>query len=89
MKPETMLFDEPTSSLDPEMIEEVLAVIKDLVSEGMTTVIATHEMGFAKDISTDVVFLERGEILERGSPKDIFYNPQNDRTRAFLSRFMK
>ncbi len=89
MKPETMLFDEPTSSLDPEMIEEVLAVIKDLVSEGMTTVIATHEMGFAKDISTDVVFLERGEILERGSPKDIFYNPQSDRTRAFLSRFMK
>jgi len=88
MKPETMLFDEPTSSLDPEMIEEVLAVIKDLVSEGMTTVVATHEMGFAKDISTDVVFLERGEILERGSPKDIFYNPKNDRTRAFLSRFM-
>lgn len=89
MKPEAMLFDEPTSSLDPEMIEEVLAVIKDLVSEGMTTVIATHEMGFARDVSTDVVFLERGGILEHGSPKDIFYNPKNDRTRAFLSRFMK
>lgn len=89
MKPEAMLFDEPTSSLDPEMIEEVLAVIKDLVSEGMTTVIATHEMGFARDVSTDVVFLDKGEILEHGSPKDIFYNPQNDRTRAFLSRFMK
>lgn len=55
----------------------------------MTTVIATHEMGFARDVSTDVVFLERGEILEQGSPKDIFYNPENDRTRAFLSRFMK
>ncbi len=89
MKPEAMLFDEPTSSLDPEMIEEVLSVIKDLVSEGMTTVIATHEMGFARDVSTDVVFLEKGEIVEFGSPKDIFYNPQNDRTRAFLSRFMK
>ncbi|HHT9113932.1 MAG: amino acid ABC transporter ATP-binding protein [Planctomycetes bacterium] len=89
MKPEAMLFDEPTSSLDPEMIEEVLAVIKDLVSEGMTTVIATHEMSFASDVSTDVVFLERGEILEHGSPKDIFYNPKNDRMRAFLSRFMK
>src|SRR3990167_2143217 len=89
MKPEALLFDEPTSSLDPEMIEEVLAVIKDLVSEGMTTVIATHEMGFARDVSTDVVFLAKGEIVEHGSPKDIFYNPKNDRTRAFLSRFMK
>ena len=89
MKPESMLFDEPTSSLDPEMIEEVLAVIKDLVSEGMTTVIATHEMGFARDVSTHVVFLENGEIVEYGSPMDIFYNPKNDRTMAFLSRFMK
>ncbi|MDO8141454.1 MAG: peptide ABC transporter ATP-binding protein, partial [Candidatus Brocadiales bacterium] len=79
----------PTSSLDPEMIEEVLVVIKDLVSEGMTTVIATHEMGFARDVSTHVVFLEKGEIIEYGSPKEIFYNPRNDRTRAFLSRFMK
>lgn len=89
MKPEAMLFDEPTSSLDPEMIEEVLQVIKDLVSEGMTTVIATHEMGFARDVSTQVVFLEKGEIVECGSPKDIFSNPKNDRTKAFLSRFMK
>jgi len=89
MKPEAMLFDEPTSSLDPEMIEEVLAVIKDLVSEGMTTVIATHEMGLARDVSTYVVFLEKGEIVEYGNPKDIFYNPKNDRTKAFLSRFMK
>ncbi len=89
MKPEVMLFDEPTSSLDPEMIEEVLAVIKDLVSEGMTTIIATHEMGFARDVSTEVVFLERGEIVEYGCPRDIFYNPKNDRTRIFLNRFMK
>jgi ABC-type polar amino acid transport system ATPase subunit len=89
MKPEAMLFDEPTSSLDPEMIEEVLAVIKDLVSEGMTTVIATHEMGFARDVSTKVVFLEKGEIIEEGEPKELFSNPRNDRTKAFLSRFMK
>ena len=89
MKPEAMLFDEPTSSLDPEMIEEVLAVIKDLVSEGMTTVIATHEMGFARDVSTKVVFLEKGEIIEEGEPKELFSNPGNDRTKAFLSRFMK
>jgi len=89
MKPEAMLFDEPTSSLDPEMIEEVLAVIKDLVSEGMTTVIATHEMCFARDVSTDVVFLEKGEIIEEGEPKELFSNPRNDRTKAFLSRFMK
>ena len=71
------------------LIEEVLAVIKDLISEGMTTVIATHEMGFARDVSTHVVFLDKGEIVEYGSPKDIFYNPKNDRTWAFLSRFMK
>lgn len=89
MKPEAMLFDEPTSSLDPEMIEEVLQVIKELVSEGMTTVIATHEMGFARDVSTRVIFLEKGEIVEQGSPKEIFSHPQNDRTKAFLSRFMK
>lgn len=89
MKPEAMLFDEPTSSLDPEMIEEVLQVIKDLVAEGMTTVITTHEMGFARDVSTRVIFLEKGEIVEQGSPKEIFSSPQNIRTKSFLSRFMK
>ena len=89
MKPEAMLFDEPTSSLDPEMIEEVLLVIKDLVSEGMTTIIATHEMGFARDVSTHVIFLEKGNIVERGSPKKMFSNPKNKRTKIFLSRFMK
>ena len=89
MKPKAMLFDEPTSSLDPEMIEEVLLVIKDLVLEGMTTVIATHEMGFARDVSTHVVFLEKGEIVECGSPEEIFSNPKKDRTKMFLSRFMK
>lgn len=89
MKPEAMLFDEPTSSLDPEMIEEVLLVVKELVSEGMTTIIATHEMGFARDVSTRVLFLDKGEIVEQGKPQEIFSNPQNDRTKAFLSRFMK
>ncbi len=89
MKPEAMLFDEPTSSLDPEMIEEVLQVIKELVPEGMTTVIATHEMAFARDVSTHVVFLDKGEIVEQGSPKAIFSHPQNDRTKSFLNRFMK
>ncbi|WKZ15263.1 MAG: amino acid ABC transporter ATP-binding protein [Candidatus Jettenia caeni] len=89
MRPEAMLFDEPTSSLDPEMIDDVLKVIKDLVSEGMTTVIATHEMSFARDISTHVIFIEKGDIVEQGGPQDIFYNPRNDRTKVFLSRFMK
>ncbi|MBU6392837.1 MAG: ATP-binding cassette domain-containing protein, partial [Planctomycetes bacterium] len=89
MKPEAMLFDEPTSSLDPEMIEEVLSVIKDLVPEGMTMIIATHEMGFARDVSTHVVFLEKGEIVECGSPGEIFSNPEKDRTKMFLRRFMK
>lgn len=89
MRPDAMLFDEPTSSLDPEMIEEVLLVIKSLVSEGMTTIIATHEMGFARDVSTQVIFLEKGEIVERGDPKELFFNPRSDRTKVFLSRFMK
>lgn len=89
MNPEAMLFDEPTSSLDPEMIDDVLEVIKDLVSEGMTTVIVTHEMSFARDVSTRVLFLDKGEIAEQGSPQDIFYHPKSDRTKAFLSRFMK
>lgn len=89
MQPKAMLFDEPTSSLDPEMIEEVLQVIKDLVSEGMTTIIATHEMGFARDASTQVIFLDKGEIVEYGSPKEIFSQPKNERTKAFLARFMK
>jgi ABC-type polar amino acid transport system ATPase subunit len=86
MKPEAMLFDEPTSSLDPETVGEVLAVIRDLVAEGMTTVIATHEMGFAREVADRVVVFDQGEMIEAGTPEEIFTNPRTERTRLFLSR---
>jgi len=89
MRPRVMLFDEPTSSLDPEMVGEVLSVIRDLVDDGMTTVIVTHEMGFAREIADRVVVFDRGEIVETGRPETIFIQPQTDRTRAFLSRILK
>jgi polar amino acid transport system ATP-binding protein len=89
MRPKVMLFDDPTSSLDPEMVGEVLSVIRDLVDDGMTTVIVTHEMGFAREIAGRVVVFDRGEIVETGRPETIFTNPQTDRTRAFLSRILK
>lgn len=89
MKPEAMLFDEPTSSLDPEMVGEVLSVIKDLVNEGMTTLIATHEMSFAREVADRVVVFDSGDILETGPPEEIFTNPQTERTRLFLSRILK
>lgn len=88
MKPEAMLFDEPTSSLDPEMIDDVLSVIRELVWEGMTTIIVTHEMRFAKNISRQVVFVEKGKIVESGSPEMIFCNPQHSRTKEFLNHFI-
>ena len=88
MKPEIMLFDEPTSALDPEMVGEVLQVMKDLASQGMTMVVVTHEMAFARDVSTKVVFMDNGVIEEQGSPIDIFNNPQKERTKEFLSRFL-
>ena len=88
MEPDVMLFDEPTSSLDPEMVGEVLHVIKDLVKSGMTTVIVTHEMGFAKDISDRVLFMDEGIIAEQGTPQEIFGNPQNPRTKDFLSKVL-
>ena len=81
-----MLFDEPTSALDPEMVKEVLLVIKELVSEGMTTVIVTHEMNFAKDISSRVIFMDQGLIVEEGSPMEIFTQPKEERTRMFLNK---
>lgn len=88
MKPEAMLFDEPTSSLDPEMVGEVLSVIKELVNEGMTTVIATHEMDFAKEVADRVVVFDHGEIVEIGTPEQIFTNPKAERAKNFLSRVL-
>ena len=88
MQPEVMLFDEPTSALDPEMVGEVLQVIKDLVKSGMTSVIVTHEMGFAREVSDRVLFMDEGLIAEEGSPAQIFGNPQNERTKEFLSKVL-
>ena len=88
MDPEVLLFDEPTSALDPEMVQEVLNVMKDLANEGLTMIVVTHEMGFAKDVADKVVFMDQGVIVEQGSPDDIFNNPKQERTRAFLSRII-
>ena len=88
MEPDVMLFDEPTSALDPEMVGEVLDVIKDLVKSGMTSVIVTHEMGFAREISDRVIFMDDGIIAEQGSPNEIFGNPRNPRTKEFLSKVL-
>ena len=89
MEPEIMLFDEPTSALDPEIVGEVLDVMKDLAAQGMTMVVVTHEMAFAKEVSDRVVFMDQGVILEQGSPREIFGSPKNDRTREFLSRYLE
>jgi ABC-type polar amino acid transport system ATPase subunit len=89
MRPEAMLFDEPTSSLDPEMVGEVLAVIRGLVAEGMTTLIATHEMDFAREAAGRIVVFDRGEIVEYGPPGEIFTRPKTERTRLFLSRVLR
>lgn len=86
MKPQVMLFDEPTSALDPEMVGEVLDVMKELAHEGMTMAVVTHEMGFAKEVASRVIFMDEGRILEEGSPEQIFSNPQNPRTKDFLSK---
>ena len=87
MDPEILLFDEPTSALDPEMVGEVLDVMKDLAQSGMTMLVVTHEMAFARDISTRVIYMADGRIEEDGSPRDVFYNPKSQRTKDFLSRF--
>ncbi len=84
MKPEIMLFDEPTSSLDPEMVAEVLNVMQTLAADGMTMIVATHELGFARNVASKVIFLEQGKILEQGSAQDMFHKPQTDRLRRFL-----
>ena len=88
MKPEIMLFDEPTSALDPEMIKEVLDVMIELARDGMTMVCVTHEMGFARTVADTMVFMDRGEIVERGPPAEFFANPESDRTKLFLSQIL-
>lgn len=88
MQPDMMLFDEPTSALDPEMIKEVLDVMKNLVKEGMTMVIVTHEMGFAKEVASRIIFMDDGSIIEEGDPKEIFNNPKEERTAMFLSKIL-
>ena len=88
MDPEIMLFDEPTSALDPEMVGEVLDVMKDLAKSGMTMVIVTHEMGFAREVASRVLFMDQGIVMESGTPEQIFGNPQNERTKNFLSKVL-
>ena len=89
MEPEIMLFDEPTSALDPEIVGEVLDVMKQLAAEGMTMVVVTHEMAFAREVSDRVLFMDQGVILEQGTPAEIFSNPKNERTREFLARYLE
>ena len=88
MQPKVMLFDEPTSALDPEMVGEVLDVMKELANEGMTMVVVTHEMGFAREVASRVLFMADGNILEQNSPKEFFANPQHERTKLFLSKVL-
>lgn len=89
MQPDIMLFDEPTSALDPEMVGEVLAVMKDLADAGMTMVVVTHEMGFAREVASRVLFMDEGYVMEEGTPAEVFDNPQNKRTQEFLSKVLK
>ena len=88
MEPEVMLFDEPTSALDPEMVGEVLDVMKNLAREGMTMVVVTHEMGFAREVATRVIFMDEGKIIEENTPNEFFDNPQNPRLKDFLSKVL-
>lgn len=88
MEPEVLLFDEPTSALDPEMVGEVLSVMRDLADSGLTMLVVTHEMGFAREVSSRVIFMDQGVIAENSTPDEIFNNPKNERTKAFLSRML-
>ncbi|MBD5476197.1 MAG: amino acid ABC transporter ATP-binding protein [Lachnospiraceae bacterium] len=88
MNPEIMLFDEPTSALDPEMVGEVLDVMKDLAKSGMTMVIVTHEMGFAREVASRVLFIDQGKVMESGTPEQVFNDPKNERTKLFLSKVL-
>jgi putative lysine transport system ATP-binding protein len=88
MNPEVLLFDEPTSALDPEMVGEVLSVMKTLAQEGMTMMVVTHEMAFARDVASRVVYMNQGVVCEEGSPAEVFSNPQKQETKDFLARFL-
>ena len=88
MEPDIMLFDEPTSALDPEMVGEVLEVMKNLANAGMTMVVVTHEMGFAREVASRVLFMDDGMVVEEGSPEKLFGNPQNQRTKDFLGKIL-
>ena len=88
MEPQALLFDEPTSALDPELVGEVLSVMKDLAKDGMTMVVVTHEMAFARDVSDKVIFMDDGYVVEEGRPEEVLGNPKEERTKAFLSRFL-
>ena len=88
MNPKVMLFDEPTSALDPEMVGEVLDIMKDLAKEGMTMVVVTHEMGFAREVGNRILFMDQGQIIERGAPKEVFQNPKEERTKSFLAKVL-
>ena len=88
MKPKMLLFDEPTSALDPEMVGYVLEVMQNLAKEGMTMVVVTHEMGFAREVSDRVIFMDGGYIIEEGTPEEVFGNPQNERTQNFLNKVL-
>ena len=88
MDPEVLLFDEPTSALDPEMVGEVLDLMKDLAKDGMTMVVVTHEMGFAREVGNRILFMDQGQIIERGAPKEVFQNPKEERTKSFLAKVL-
>ena len=88
MNPDAILFDEPTSALDPEMVGEVLKIMQDLAQEGLTMIVVTHEMEFARDVSNRVIFMDKGVIAEEGNPEDLFTNPKEERTREFLQRYL-
>ena len=88
MNPDVMLFDEPTSALDPEMVGEVLAIMKELADDGMTIVVVTHEMGFAREVATRVLFMDEGQVMEENSPQEFFAHPKNDRLKDFLSKVL-
>ena len=88
MEPKLMLFDEPTSALDPELVGDVLAVMKKLAQQGMTMVVVTHEMGFAREVADQLVFMDGGVVVERGAPREVMANPKHERTKAFLSKVM-